>query len=158
MGRIEHQRVGSGESVEPGWSGGRRVRHRLVVALSIVWVGMVGCATVEESSLSVPLEPSTSARDEIDVAPVVLRWSTASERECYGYHVYRGPTVDGPFERLTADVIPGGGTTHEERSYRFEDRDALTVGTYFYFIEEVAMDGMTRRLTPPRPFEIEASD
>ncbi|MCG8462887.1 MAG: hypothetical protein MI919_41915 [Holophagales bacterium] len=93
-----------------------------------------------------------------DPTPVVLRWSTASERECYGYHVYRGPTAEGPCERLTDEVIPGGGSTHDVRSYRFDDREPLLPGIYFYFVEEVAMDGTTRRLTAPRPFEISESD
>ena len=85
---------------------------------------------------------------------MVLRWSTATERECYGYHVYRGASAEGPFERLTKDVIPGGGNSDEVRSYEFEDRESLSPGTYFYFVEEIAMDGTAKRLTPPRPFEI----
>ncbi|MEM9557601.1 MAG: hypothetical protein AAGC60_25305 [Acidobacteriota bacterium] len=118
----------------------------LLVCAGYLW----GCATQSVAERDTATQP---AQEELQAA-VVLRWSTASERDCYGYHVYRGPTVDGPFVRLTNQVIPGGGTTHDVRSYRFEDFDPLEPGIYFYFVEEVAMDGTTRRLTPPRRFEI----
>ena len=111
-------------------------------------------ASIQGSSESSAPESSTSDAASEASPPVVLKWSTASELECYGYHVYRGPSADGPFERLTDEVIPGGGTSHEVRSYRFEDNDPLPTGTYFYFVEEIGMDGSSRPLTPPRPFDV----
>ncbi len=81
---------------------------------------------------------------------VVLRWSTASEHECFGYHVYRSAGEDGPFRRLTEEVVAGGGTTDLTRDYRFEDEQVKIGETYYYYIETISMDGTRKRLTPTR--------
>lgn len=144
--------------------------HRVLMWVIAWTVGLtLGCrsASIPAASITAAggLKPSqppaaltdTSAGSTQDLGhsePVVLRWRTASELECYGYHVYRGRSADGPFERITAQVIPGGGTGHEVRSYQFEDVAPLEPGTYYYFVEEIAMDGSSRRLTPPRPFDV----
>ncbi len=85
-------------------------------------------------------------------APVVLRWSTATEFERHGYHVFRGADPDGPFERLTDESIPGAGTTDLPQHYRFEDRTARPGSVYFYFVESVSTSGERERFTPVRPF------
>ncbi|MEM1248645.1 MAG: hypothetical protein AAGK22_19865 [Acidobacteriota bacterium] len=85
--------------------------------------------------------------------PVLLRWSTASEFENFGFHIYRGPTVEGPFARLTEESIPGAGTSSEPRHYSFEDASAEAGESYYYFVELVSNSGKTRRLTPPTLFQ-----
>lgn len=85
--------------------------------------------------------------------PIIVRWSTASEHECFGYHVYRSEQRDGPFERLTAEAIEGGGTTDLPRDYRFEDPAVEAGETYFYYVESLSTDGRTERLTPVRAVE-----
>lgn len=85
--------------------------------------------------------------------PVVLRWSTASEFERYGYHVYRGREEDGPFERLTGEAIPGAGTTDLPQDYRFEDPDVEPGEKYFYYVESVSTGGQRDRLTPIQAIE-----
>ena len=89
--------------------------------------------------------------------PVVLRWTTANEHECFGYHVYRGMSEDGPFERLTDEVVAGGGTTDLKRSYAFEDPGVEAGRTYYYYVETVRTDGHKRRLTPVRAVLAKAS-
>jgi len=99
----------------------------------------------EEHLHEIGLEiPSTAA------PPRVLRWSTANEFENYGYHVYRGLQEDGPFERLTEEVIPGAGTTDLPQSYRFEDPTAEPDVAYYYYVESVSTSGQRKRLTPVR--------
>lgn len=89
----------------------------------------------------------------LEAEPVVVRWSTASEHECFGYHVYRAAHEDGPFERLTEEVVEGGGTTDLPHHYRFEDPEVEVGETYYYYVESVATDGNTERLTPVRAVE-----
>lgn len=96
------------------------------------------------SEIGAQVSPAALAR------PRVVRWSTATEFESYGYHVYRGPTPDGPFERLTDDPLPGAGTTDVPQHYRYEDTSAEPGQTYYYFVESVSTSGRTRRLTPVR--------
>lgn len=82
--------------------------------------------------------------------PRVIRWSTATEFENYGYHVYRGSSPDGPFERLTAEPIPGAGTTDLPHSYEYVDTTATPGTLYYYYVEAISTSGSTRRLTPVR--------
>lgn len=82
--------------------------------------------------------------------PRVIRWTTASELENFGYHVYRSTSPDGPFERLTAEPIPGAGTTDIPHSYSFEDFTAAVGEDYYYYVESIDTSGRTRRFTPIR--------
>jgi hypothetical protein len=92
------------------------------------------------------------------VEPVVLRWSTASEHERFGYHVYRGLHPEGPFDRLTEEVIPGGGTSDVPRHYRYEDASVALGVTYYYYVESVSTSGHRERLTPVRAVEARAPE
>lgn len=113
---------------------------------------------LESIDVIIPPAPGTSAIERPAPEPVILRWTTASEHECFGYHVYRAEQEDGPFERLTDEVIEGGGTTDLPRSYRFEDA-AVEVGeTFYYYVETVSTDGTAKRLTPVRTITVEARD
>lgn len=77
-----------------------------------------------------------------------LRWKTASEVDNFGFDVYRGPSPDGPFERITAEPIPGAGTTDEPQYYVFVD-DTIEAGRpYWYFVESISMMGARERFTP----------
>ncbi len=42
---------------------------------------------------------------------VTLEWRTGSELDNLGFHVYRGPSADGPWTRLTSSLIPGLGSS-----------------------------------------------
>ncbi|HET9767086.1 MAG TPA: hypothetical protein VFS60_09570 [Thermoanaerobaculia bacterium] len=98
-----------------------------------------------------PEAPSTAS----DPAPTptppyrnTVRWSTASEVDNFGYDVYRGPTAEGPFERLTKDPVPGAGTTDEPQKYSFVDESIDPYETYFYYVESISLAGARARFTP----------
>jgi hypothetical protein len=79
-----------------------------------------------------------------------IRWATASEVDSYGFHVYRGDSVDGPFERLTAAPIPGAGTSDLPHRYEYVD-DSIEPGReYFYYVESVSIGGEREPFTPVR--------
>ncbi len=85
------------------------------------------------------------------VEPNVIRWSTASEKDNFGYEIYRGPTEDGPFESINAEPLQGAGTTDIPQKYTFTD-DSIKAGTvYWYYVESISMDGTRKRLTPIYP-------
>ena len=77
-----------------------------------------------------------------------LRWTTASELNNFGYHIYRGESEEGPFERLTDEPILGAGTTDEPSKYEFIDEDIDPYATYWYYIESVSKTGVKERFTP----------
>lgn len=97
--------------------------------------------------------PSSTADPAASPAPTppyrnTVRWSTASEVDNFGYDVYRGTSSDGPFERLTADPIPGAGTTDEPQKYSFVDDKIDPYQTYFYYVEAISLAGVRERFTP----------
>jgi hypothetical protein len=83
--------------------------------------------------------------------PNVIRWTTASEENNFGYDVYRGSTEEGPFERINADPLPGAGTTDIPQHYEYQD-SAIEAGTvYWYYVEAISMNGDRKRMTPIYP-------
>ena len=63
--------------------------------------------------------------------------ATGSELDNLGFHVYRGPSADGPWTRLTSSLIPGLGSSPLGQAYSWQDT-GLTNGTrYYYRLEDV---------------------
>ncbi|MBD3293736.1 MAG: hypothetical protein GF393_12490 [Armatimonadia bacterium] len=77
-----------------------------------------------------------------------IKWATASEVDNFGYNVYRGPSEDGPFERINEEIIEGAGTTDLTSRYEFVDRTIDPHTAYWYYVESIAMDGTRERFTP----------
>jgi len=68
---------------------------------------------------------------------VRLEWRTASELRNLGFHLYRAPSADGPWQRLTTSLIPGLGSSAVGQAYSWRD-EGLSNGTrYFYRLEDV---------------------
>ena len=47
----------------------------------------------------------------------LVEWETGTELDNLGFHLYRGLSMDGPWERLTTDLIPGLGSSPEGKRY-----------------------------------------
>ncbi len=77
-----------------------------------------------------------------------LKWSTASEVDNFGYDIYRSTREDGPFTRVTENMIEGAGTTDLISQYQFTDRNIDPHKTYYYYIESISVDGKRRRFSP----------
>jgi len=112
-------------------------------------VGVVAVGTWEAvefaTATAVELQSfSAAARD----SAVDLQWTTATELQNLGFHLYRAPDADGPFDRITAHLIPGLGSSPTGASYSYRDT-GLTNGTpYFYLLEDVETTGRTERHGP----------
>lgn len=72
---------------------------------------------------------------------VLLQWQTAVEIDSAGFHVQRASAVDGPYARVTRELIPavgmGGGA-----SYSYVDTPPAR-GAYYYLLEEVDVNGVS---------------
>ncbi len=77
-----------------------------------------------------------------------IRWQTASEVDNFGYDVYRGPTEDGPFAKVTATPVPGHGTTDEPSAYEWYDASIEEGVEYWYYVESISISGERERFTP----------
>ena len=72
---------------------------------------------------------------------VFVEWETASELDNLGFHLYRGLSENGPWERLTQTLIPGLGSSPEGKRYSFLDAGLRNGATYFYRLEDVDRSG-----------------
>jgi hypothetical protein len=72
---------------------------------------------------------------------VTLRWTTGSEIENLGYYVYRSLMEDGMYEKLTASLIEGAGSSRTTQFYQFIDQDVEEGRSYFYKLEQINLDG-----------------
>ena len=74
---------------------------------------------------------------------VELRWETGSELDNLGFHLYRSPTDAGPYEQITARVIPGLGSSPEGATYAYRDASLTNGETYYYKLEDIETTGKT---------------
>ena len=72
---------------------------------------------------------------------VTLEWRTGSELDNLGFHVYRGSSANGPWQRLNASLIPGLGSSPEGKRYSLVDSGLRNGATYYYRLEDVDRSG-----------------
>ncbi len=103
-----------------------------------------------------PAEPTATetaaadAQEQPEDEPPVntLKWTTASEVENFGFDIFRGLAEDGPFEKITAEPLPGAGTTDEPQNYVFVDDSIDPSKDYYYFIESISLGGVREKFSP----------
>jgi len=84
----------------------------------------------------IPVELSSFSADFINHM-VVLNWSTATELNNEGFEIQK-KSCDSEFNSI--DFVKGNGTTSEQHSYSFTDRN-LNRGNYSYRLKQVDLDG-----------------
>jgi hypothetical protein len=78
----------------------------------------------------------------------VIRWSTASEVDNFGFDVYRAEQENGPFERITQQPVSGAGTSDEPARYEYADASIKPDTQYYYYVESISMSGVREKFTP----------
>ncbi|KAA3662996.1 MAG: T9SS C-terminal target domain-containing protein, partial [Calditrichaeota bacterium] len=73
---------------------------------------------------------------------VLLSWSTASESENLGFHIYRSQSPDKDFVKVTEELIPGEVNSTDGRSYHWTDVNVQPGMTYYYKLADINLDGM----------------
>lgn len=125
-----------------------------VVIVGVVVGVLVGCASSgvdEPSSDPGMVKPVSEEAPEISAEepPVnTLKWTTASEVDNFGFDIYRGLSKEGPFDRITAEPLPGAGTTDEPQSYVYLDEDIDGSRDYYYYIESISLGGIRETFSP----------
>jgi len=82
---------------------------------------------------------------------VTLSWTTQSETENLGFHIYRSETPTGERKQITEKIINGAINSEARHDYQWEDRTAQDRVTYYYWLADVATDG---RVTFHGPKEV----
>ena len=112
---------------------------RVRVILSLL-LGLVAIALFFLGYLTQPVE-------------AIIRWSTESEVDTAGFHVYRATEIDGEYERVSTELQPSSGDPFSGASYTYTD-DTIEPGqTYYYQQEEFETTGTVTRLVDTVAFE-----
>ena len=130
-----------------------------LAALVAIGIGVMGgCASSggkDPAAESTPTQseseaPSSGAPETPHQEPLAntLKWTTASEVENFGFDIYRGLSEDGPFERITTELLPGAGTTDEPQNYVYVDSDINPSRDYYYYIESISLGGIRETFSP----------
>lgn len=85
---------------------------------------------------------------------VVIRFRTETQANTYGFFAYRGETKDGPFVKVNKDIIPGAGTTSDPKNYEFVDIPLELGKTYYFYLEEVTYNKVTKNITGVNPKKV----
>lgn len=83
----------------------------------------------------------------------IITWSTESEVETAGFHVYRANQEDGPYEKVTTNLLESKGDPFTGGEYEFRDNNIEAGQTYFYQLEELETTGNFIRLPDIVRFE-----
>jgi hypothetical protein len=131
--------------------------RRAALPLVMAALATAGChsAAPARPPAAMAAPPAAPAQAPPPAAPAeelknTVRWATASEVNNFGYDVYRGPSENGPFTRITPSPILGAGTTDETQRYEFIDRDIQAGTDYYYYVESISTAGHRERFTPVR--------
>lgn len=74
-------------------------------------------------------------------ASIIINWETATEFETAGYAIYRSDSPDGPFIKITTDLIPASTDPLTGGTYEYTDLNVLAGKTYYYQLEEIELSG-----------------
>jgi len=86
---------------------------------------------VELSSFSVEAKPGYNE----------IRWTTQSETENLGFHVYRSFEPEGERIQITKKMVDGAINSQVRHDYSYEDRTVDENATYYYWLADIAVDG-----------------
>jgi outer membrane protein OmpA-like peptidoglycan-associated protein len=87
---------------------------------------------------------------------VRLIWKTQSEQNSFGFYVMRGDNNEGlNFKPVNQKVILGAGNSSTENSYEYYDIDVKVGETYYYYLEEIDINGNRKKFSPVLPRRVQ---
>ena len=91
---------------------------------------------------TVPVELSQFAATITAENYVQITWTTQSESNISGYNIYRNDSMDLSSAIKVSDLIEGTNTS-EAHTYTYLDQELEQSGTYYYWLQNVELDGYT---------------
>lgn len=89
---------------------------------------------------TLPIELSSFTAMLSNLNLVTLQWITQSETNVSGYRIYRNTEADAASASMLNIFIPGTNTS-QMQVYVFTDEEINQDGTYYYWLENLDMDG-----------------
>ena len=79
---------------------------------------------------------------------VILHWRTESQADCAGFNVWKSETETGPYDLITTSLIPAQGNSSTATDYTFTDKNVHDGTVYWYKIEEISIEGVSKFFGP----------
>ncbi len=111
--------------------------------------------TVSAEDLEPSAEISSFTGTVTTACTIELAWTTATETDNQGFHLYRSATETGTYAKITATLIPGQGTSTTPHDYTYVDPNVAPGDTWWYKLASVDLDN-NEGLTGPISVEISA--
>ncbi len=92
------------------------------------------------SDAPIPVE-LTAFTATISNGAVILNWTTQTETENYGFHVYRSLFEDRDYVKITQTIIPGAGSSEVIHYYSYTDATVEPSKTYYYKLAALDYNG-----------------
>lgn len=96
---------------------------------------------------SLPVELSAFDAHVLDGA-VNLTWATESEKNSWGFNVYRSLRAETDYERINGEMIEAAGNSTTHREYAFMDSRVESQTTYYYKLQQLDINGAVRWYGP----------
>ncbi len=90
---------------------------------------------------TVPVELS-SFTATLEEGAVRLLWTTQSEQDLLGFHLYRSLAAEGAYEQITDQLIPGAEPSGTPHTYSYLDGSVRAGTTYWYELADVDLWGV----------------
>ena len=88
----------------------------------------------------IPVE-LTAFTATVNDGAVILNWTTQTETENYGFHVYRSLFEDRDYVKITQSIIPGAGSSEVIHHYSYTDATVDASRTYYYKLASIDYNG-----------------
>ncbi|MBN2411024.1 chitobiase/beta-hexosaminidase C-terminal domain-containing protein [candidate division KSB1 bacterium] len=90
---------------------------------------------------SLPVQLSNFSAGSSKEYGVIISWSTESEIDCQGFHIWKSTDENIGYERISETIIPSQGNSTPHQEYSFNDRKVKDNILYWYKIEEISTNG-----------------
>jgi|GEM_PF-551625 len=99
--------------------------------------------------VTVPVELASFSVESV-AGRVLISWSTMSESENLGFHIYKSTTPKGDRIRVNETLIKGAINSETRNDYKYEERVTEPDQEYYYWLADVATDGTMEYHGPQR--------
>ncbi len=118
-------------------------------------VNLSGHSEEESIDAALPVALSSfTARGDRNM--VVMEWTTESEWDNRGFHIYRREEAVKDYQLLTTEIIPGAGSSSQGERYTWIDRQVVPGRTYWYQLISEDLSGQTHVYGPVSAAPLEA--
>lgn len=79
---------------------------------------------------------------------IVIEWTTVSELTTAGFNLYRSEEIQSNYRIINQSLIHVDSNTLIGNKYQYEDKTVTPRHRYYYILEEVNLEGKTKKQPP----------